>query len=155
IDDESFRRAVLAGYPDRVGQRRAARSDRVLLAPGTGARIGRESGVHNATYLVAVDVGKLASSRPSELALGSGHLALDPIIRIATEIEPEWLTPTAQEVRHVLDADRGIVRATVVDRYDAIVLRERPHSADPDEAATLLFDEYIRRGPSEHDLQLV
>src|SRR5438067_9767662 len=43
--EADFRRAVLAGYPDRVAQRRARHSAEVLLATGTGATIARESGV--------------------------------------------------------------------------------------------------------------
>src|SRR5262249_45912825 len=56
VTDDDFRRAVLAGYPDRVARRRAAKGDRLVLSSGTGARLGRESGVHDAEFLVAVDV---------------------------------------------------------------------------------------------------
>ncbi len=38
FSDESFRRAVLAAYPDRVARRRAPRSDRLVLSSGTGAK---------------------------------------------------------------------------------------------------------------------
>ena len=56
VDEAAFRRAVLAAYPDRVARRREPRSDRLQLASGTGARLGRESGVHDGEFLVAVDV---------------------------------------------------------------------------------------------------
>ena len=45
LDEAQFRRALLAGYPDRVGRRRAPGSPRVLLASGHGAVVGPESGV--------------------------------------------------------------------------------------------------------------
>jgi ATP-dependent helicase HrpB len=51
-----FRRAVLAGYPDRVGQRREPGSPNVLLATGAGATIARESGVHGGEFVVALDL---------------------------------------------------------------------------------------------------
>src|SRR5207249_11895264 len=40
IDEREFRRAIFAGYPDRVARRRAAGSRDVLLSTGTGAVIG-------------------------------------------------------------------------------------------------------------------
>ena len=54
--EAAFRRAVLAGYPDRVAHRREPGATNVLLASGTGATIARESGVHDAEFVVALDV---------------------------------------------------------------------------------------------------
>jgi ATP-dependent helicase HrpB len=107
----------------------------VLLASGTGARLARESGVHEPEFLVAVDVRS-----------GSGPAAGDAIIRLATGIEREWLTPTDEAIVHRLDED-GVVRAGRVERYGALTLREHACAADPAETARLLGDEYIRRGP--------
>ena len=50
----------------------------------------------------------------------------DARIRIASRVEREWLEPTASDVVHRFDAASGKVRAVVVDRYDALVLAERP-----------------------------
>ena len=75
IDDELFRRAVLAGYPDRVARRRAPRTDGLTLASGTGARLARDSGVVDAEFLVAVEM-RGSTSGP----------AGEPIVRIATGI---------------------------------------------------------------------
>ncbi|MCK6552473.1 DEAD/DEAH box helicase, partial [Myxococcota bacterium] len=41
--EEALLRAILAGYPDRVGRRRAPGDDRIALAGGGGARMSRES----------------------------------------------------------------------------------------------------------------
>ena len=150
IDDESFRRAVLTGYPDRVAQRRAPRSDRLLLASGTGGRLARESGVHDAAFLVAVDV-----VAPDAAARRRDAPAPDALVRMATAIAPDWLTATSRELRHAFDHDRGIVRAAVLERYDALILRESPCSPDPEEAARLIADEYVRRGPTDEDAQLL
>ena len=56
IDETVLRRALLAGYPDRVAKRRQAGGDRVTLASGHGAVVGRESGVVDGEWLIAVDV---------------------------------------------------------------------------------------------------
>jgi ATP-dependent helicase HrpB len=64
LSDTAFRRAVLAGYPDRVAQRRKPGSPEVLLASGTGATIGRESGVHDGEFLIALDVSRNPQSNP-------------------------------------------------------------------------------------------
>ena len=56
LSEADFRQAVLAGYPDRVAQRREPRSPRVRLASGAGAVIAPESGVTEGEFLVALDV---------------------------------------------------------------------------------------------------
>ena len=56
MNEADFRRAILAGYPDRVARRRDAASARVKLASGAGAVLGRESGVVDGEFLVAIDV---------------------------------------------------------------------------------------------------
>ena len=142
IDEETFRRAVLAAYPDRVAQRREPRSPRVLLASGTGAEVSRDSGVIEGEFLVAVDVA----------AVGTNPV---PLIRMATRIERDWLVPTGREVRLEFDAGREAVRAVSLDMYDAIVLRERVVPADPAAAAEVIAREYIRRGPGDEDTALL
>ena len=81
IDETTLRRALLAGYPDRVAKRRG--SDRVTLATGHGAVMGRESGVHDADWLIALDVTSGRTSATTEA-----------FVRMASRIEPEWLAPT-------------------------------------------------------------
>jgi ATP-dependent helicase HrpB len=56
MSDPAFRRAILAGYPDRVAQRRAPGSSSVRLGSGTGAVISEESGVRDGEFLVALEV---------------------------------------------------------------------------------------------------
>jgi ATP-dependent RNA helicase HrpB len=140
ISDADFRRAVLAAYPDRVAWRRQPKSDRLLMASGTGARLARESGVHDAEYLVAVDV-----------VAGSGPEAL---VRLATGIDRDWLLPTAVIVRHEM-SDDGAVRAWRGERYEALTLREQPVTPDPSETERLLDAAYRKRGPTEDDRQLL
>ena len=148
--EAAFLRAILAGYPDRIARRRQAGSPRFLLASGHGAVLGRDSGVRNAEFVVAVDV---TAGRRGEGA--------EATIRIASEIDPAWLADVpagsglrATRVDHETDAS-GRVRATARDMYGAIVLSERPAAVDPDVAARLLAAAYRARPPSERDAQLL
>jgi ATP-dependent helicase HrpB len=144
IDESMFRRALLAGYPDRVGRRREAGSARVLLASGHGAVVGPESGVRNGEFLVALDV---MAGRPGEGA--------EARIRMASTVERSWLTPTHTRVEHAFDQDAGVVRAVSRDYYDARVLVERQAPAEPDEVARLLAEAYVAKPLSDVDDQLL
>nr|ADC36056.1 ATP-dependent helicase HrpB [uncultured bacterium 213] len=143
-NDALFRQAVLAGYPDRVAQRREAGSSRVRLATGAGAVLGPESGVLEGEFLVALDV--QAPTRAGEA---------DSRIRIASRIEREWLTLTGSDLVHRFDPSSGVVKASRADRYDALVLVERPAVPDPDISARLLADAWRERGPRDADRQML
>ena len=172
LSDAEFRRAVLAGYPDRVAQRRDAGSASVRLASGAGATIAPESGVRDGEFLVALDVhtsaarhgaaprvgrGRTPGSAPAHVPRGPSPVetSADARIRIASLVEREWLQPTASELVHRFDKESGRVRAAVVDRYDALVLAERPAPVDPGIAAQLLADAWLARGPREGDVRLL
>ncbi|MBI3400942.1 MAG: ATP-dependent helicase HrpB [Acidobacteria bacterium] len=143
-----FLRAILSGYPDRVAQRRAPGRPEVLLASGTGAVLGRESGVHDAEFLVALDV----SHQPSAVSHQPSSL---PRVRLASRVEREWLVPTVSETVHRFDEASDTVKASTVDCYDALVLSERPVKADPEIAARLLADAWLARGPNDDDARLL
>jgi ATP-dependent helicase HrpB len=140
LTDDGFLRAVLAGYPDRVAQRREPGSANVLLASGTGAVIAAESGVRDGEFLVALEVRQTPSATS---------------VRMASRVEREWLTPTASEIVHRFDPESEKVRAAVVDRYDALSLAERPVAADPEIAAGLLAGAWLARGPRDEDTRLL
>ena len=131
-DDLSLRRALLAGYPDRVAQRREVGSPRLLLASGTGAVLARESGVTTGSHLVAHEVAAMPAS------------GAEPIVRTATAVEKDWLEPTERTVVHRLE--NGVVRAVEQALYGRLLLAERPVSVDPEVAAALLVAEAERRG---------
>ncbi len=141
-DESSFRRALLAGYPDRVGRRRAPASPRVLLSSGHGALVGPESGVRDGEFLVAHDV---MAGRPGE--------GTEARIRMASTVDRSWLAPTETRVDHAFDAGAGVVRAFSRDYYDALVLVERPASADPQQVERLLVDAYLAQPMSGADQQ--
>jgi ATP-dependent helicase HrpB len=144
-DEQAFLRAIFAGYPDRVARRRAPGSPRFLLTSGHGAVLGRESGVRDAEFIVAVDVQGGRAGAGSEAT-----------IRIASAIAPEWLPRTARTTRrdHQMDG-AGRVRAIERDLYGEIVVVERPAPIDPEIARVLLTEAYLRRGLSDADVQLL
>jgi ATP-dependent helicase HrpB len=83
IDERLFLRSILAGYPDRVARRREQGTPRFLMASGHGAVLGRESGVRDAEFVVAIDAQAGRRGESSEA-----------LIRIASAIDPEWLQQT-------------------------------------------------------------
>jgi len=150
--ERAFLRAIFAGYPDRVARRRGPGSPKFLLASGHGAVLGRDSGVRDAEFLVAVDVQAGAT---------------EATIRMASAIEGEWLGRGPHgsashgwhglhesKTVHEFDPASGRVRATERESYGAIVMVERPAAVDPEIAATLLAEAYRAREWSEADTQL-
>lgn len=144
VPETEFRRAVLAGYPDRVAQRRSPRSPRLLLATGAGAAMAPQSGVVDGEFLVALDV--QASTRPNDP---------DARVRLASVVDREWLEPTSLEVVHRFDRERGVVKAAEIERYDALTLVERPVDADPEQRAGLLAEAWTNRTTGDEDVQLL
>jgi ATP-dependent RNA helicase HrpB len=136
IDEINLRRALLAGYPDRVAKRRQSGGDRVTLATGHGAVMGRESGVRDGDWLIALDV-----------TAGKTTPHTEAIVRMASRVEPEWLRPTRTDVAHRIES--GAVRAYATDWVDALVLVERPVPVDPETSARLLLEDKLSRGPDE------
>jgi ATP-dependent RNA helicase HrpB len=122
----------------------------VKLASGAGAVIADESGVRDGEFIVALDV-HAGDTRDRPNRPGA-HL---PRIRMATRVERDWLMPTVSEIVHRFDESARTARAARVDRYDALVLSERPVPVDPDIAAPLLADAWLARGPLEDDARLL
>jgi ATP-dependent helicase HrpB len=122
VDDITLRRALLAGYPDRVAQRREAKSPRLLLSSGTGATLAREIDDGNGEFLVVLDI--------------TGDL-----VRMARVVEREWLSPTNREVVHQFDGSR--VRAVERSWYGAILLHEQSVAPEATEAERILAEHVI------------
>jgi ATP-dependent helicase HrpB len=141
LDESELRRALLAGYPDRVARRREAGSPRLLLATGAGAELARDSGVRDAQWLVALDVAAATSGG-------------DARVFAASAIEREWLEPTHTTVEHALTDDER-VRGTRVTWYDALRLSEVPVTPDPTTATALLAEAYLARPHDEPTTQLL
>jgi ATP-dependent helicase HrpB len=136
--DDRLLRALLAGFPDRVARRREPGSSRLVLSSGTGAILGRESGVRGGDLLLALEV-----------TGGVAGAASEPIVRVGSRVEREWLEGVRTEVVHRLDEEAGSVRAFAQDWYERLLLGERPLPPDPEEAARLVADALERRGLGE------
>jgi len=136
--DERLLRALLAGFPDRVARRRELGSSRLVLSSGVGGLLGRESGVRGGELLLALEVtGGVAGS------------ASEPVVRVASRVEREWLEDVRTALAHRFDEGAGSVRAFAQDWYDRLLLGERPVPPDPEAAARLLADAVERRGLGE------
>ncbi len=122
FSEEHLRRLVLAGFPDRVAQRRVANGDALLLASGTGARLAATSGVRDAEYLVALEVRTIEGR--------------DAVVPLASAVDRSWLTPT-HETRTVWVDAAGRLRASVSRCYDALVLREVADDVRPEDHEAL------------------
>jgi ATP-dependent helicase HrpB len=112
--------------------------------------LGRESGVRDAEFIVAVDV-----------QAGRAGAGSEATIRIASAIEAEWLPRNTQprntrntRIDHVVD-ESGRIRAIEREMYGEIVVAERPAEIDPEIASALLADAYLRHGLSGADAQLL
>ena len=136
-----LRQAVLTGYPDRVAKRRS--KDKVTLASGHGAAIGRESAVHDADWVVAIDV-----------TAGRATATTEAIVRVASRIEPEWLKPTRSTTKQEID-DSGAIKATKIDWYGELILAERPIGMDVDMTAAILSAAWLERGGDQHSARLL
>ncbi|HTU99611.1 MAG TPA: ATP-dependent helicase C-terminal domain-containing protein, partial [Luteitalea sp.] len=137
--EETLRRAVLAGYPDRVAQRRAPRTDALLLSTGSGARLTAASGVRDEEFLVALDV-RAIEDRDTQVTLASG-------------VDKAWLKPTATARRAWVD-DEGRLRVTVRRMYDALVLHEQDERPRPEDHAALA-SAWHAAPRSERDVRLL
>jgi ATP-dependent helicase HrpB len=137
-DDEDLRRALFAGYPDRVARRREPGSPRVVLSNGHGAALARESGVREGEWLVALDLQAAPRGARAEA-----------LVHAASRIERSWLAATRRGLDHEFDAREGSVRAFEREWYDELMLSERPVPPDPIAAAGLLAAALRARGLDE------
>lgn len=165
--DADFLQAIFAGYPDRVARRRAPGSAKFLLASGHGAILGRDSGVRDAEFIVAVDV-QAAPAFARATARQAPEQPREATIRMASAIDPAWFGHGwhgstshglyglhRSRIDYEFDSASGRVRATEREYYGEIVLVERQARLDPEIAARLLADAYRVRGWSEADTQLL
>jgi ATP-dependent helicase HrpB len=144
LGDRDLGRALFAGYSDRLVRRRSDDPQRVLLASGRGAILTPDANQVPGDFLVALDVVAAGTRGRSEAR-----------IHMASAVEREWITPTAIDIEHRLDAATGRVRAARVERFDAIVLDEHPVTPDPAIKAQLLAEAWLHRPQEEAVTQLL
>ena len=136
--EADLRRALFVGYADRLARRREPQGTTLVLATGTGAVLGRESGVRDGEFLVALDV--QAPTRPGDP---------NALVRVASRVEPEWIVPTEIAVEHAFDARTGRVRAWRRERFDRLLLAEHAQAPEPAAAVEALAEAWLAGEPDE------
>jgi ATP-dependent helicase HrpB len=134
-DEELLRKALLAGFPDRLARRRAPGSPRLILASGHGAVLDRESAVHDGEFLLAL-----------ELVAGARGPGSEARVRLASRVERTWLGASTRRVVHRYDPEGSEVRAVEIESIEGLPVSERPVPPDPAIAAGLLAEELVLRG---------
>jgi ATP-dependent helicase HrpB len=118
--DRELRLAILTGFPDRVGKRRAPRSADIVFAGGGSGTLAASSAVVDAELLVAVDVADT----------GARGQASKVQIRRASAIEASWLLDLyldqiAERDELVWNAARQRVERVVQMTYDGLAIDEQ------------------------------
>ncbi|MEZ5963371.1 MAG: ATP-dependent helicase HrpB [Planctomycetota bacterium] len=129
--DEHVRRALLAGFPDRVASRADARSLEAVLVGGRGLTLPASVQAESTLFFLALRVLETRGSRSQVSAISS--------------VDVTWLHElgvTEEDELH-LDA-QGRVVATRRVRYLDLPLSEVRVDADPEQAAALLGAELAR-----------
>ncbi len=150
--DAALQLAILTGFPDRVGKRRAARSAEVLFAGGGSGTLAPTSAVIDAELMVAVDVAE-TGVRGAGVAADRGA-ASRVSIRRASAIDPSWLLDLYLD--RIDDRDELVWNATRerVERvrrmvYDGLVIDETVEAGvgeRAEDAATVLARQAISAG---------
>ena len=137
LDESRLRHALFTGFADRLAKRREPRGRSLLLASGTGATLANESGVIEGEFVACLDIFTAASG---------------PIVRLASRVDRQWLSPDRHAVEHVLTSD-GSVRAMRTDYAGALPLATRQVPADPLVAGPLLADAWLARADADAGAQ--
>ncbi len=136
LAEEALLIAVLAAFPDRVAKRRRAGSRELLLAGGGSALLSVESVVYDPQLVVAVD----AEERKEKALPGTTN----PIIRLASGIEPEWIAglfpeSIVQKTELIWNDRGGRVEEIRKTSYGHISLEEIVRTAAPSQEASRLL----------------
>jgi ATP-dependent helicase HrpB len=118
--DRELQIAILTGFPDRVGKRRAARSAEVVFTAGGSGTLSPSSAVIDAELMVVVDVAEI----------GARGQATKVQIRRASAIEASWLLDLymdriAERDELVWNAQRERVERVVQMTYDGLAIDEQ------------------------------
>ncbi len=125
--DESLLRALLAAYPDRLARRREPRSPRAVMVGGRGVRLAEESTVLDPDLFLCIDLDDRAG---------------EALVRLASEVRPEWLPPDrlSTTIDVVFDEEKERVIAWKRTRYDDLILSENEASATGETAEQILAE---------------
>lgn len=129
--DETFKRALLAAYPDRVARRRGSGDDRGVLVGGRGVRLHRSSRCRDGEFFLCLDVDSAGS---------------EATVRLASSVDPAWLDP-----RRLRIVDQPLfqpsLQAVVARRrryFDDLLLSEAPIACPTGGAVAELLFQHAR-----------
>jgi ATP-dependent helicase HrpB len=143
--DEALLISILTGYPDRVARRRRKNEAELLLSGGGAAALSPASVVRKAEFVVAVEIEERRQQR-------QGNRNGTPLIRLASQIEPEWLldlySDALSETKELCwNAQVERVEATSRLWYGQVLIDEsRSVTAEPDNAARVLAEAALNAG---------
>ncbi|MEJ7603069.1 MAG: ATP-dependent helicase C-terminal domain-containing protein, partial [Kofleriaceae bacterium] len=117
--DRELQLAILTGFPDRVGKRRAPRSSEIVFAGGGSGTLAASSAVIDAELMVVVDVAETG---------GRGNSRVQ--IRRASAIDPSWLLDLyldriEERDELVWDPKRDRVERVARMTYDGLAIDEQ------------------------------
>ena len=118
--DRELQIAILTGFPDRVGKRRAPRSQEIIFAGGGSGTLAPSSAVVDADLMIAVDVAET----------GARGQASKVQIRRASAIEASWLLDLYldridEKDELVWNAQKDRVERVVQMTYDGLPIDEQ------------------------------
>jgi ATP-dependent helicase HrpB len=137
VEERALLVSILSGYPDRVARRRRPKAPELILSGGGQATLDAASVVQEAELLVTVD----AEERKGAV-----------VVRLASQIEPEWLLelfPDAITDLDALDWNSSTHRVERITRlaYGNVVLEEtRKPALASEEAAKVLAKAAVAAG---------
>jgi ATP-dependent helicase HrpB len=142
--DEALGRAVLAGWPDRVGRRREPGSSRAVMTGGKGLQVSDDSEVKNAELFVCLEIDG-----------GRRGTHAEALVRAASAVDRQWLAPALLETRtdHDFDSVKQGVLATRRLLYLDLALEEKAVAVDSDAAAAALATAASTNIEAAFDLQ--
>ncbi|OIP30944.1 MAG: ATP-dependent helicase HrpB [Deltaproteobacteria bacterium CG2_30_63_29] len=135
---EAMRRALLAGFPDRVAKRRRPRSSTAVMVGRKGVTLERSSAVREAELFVAIDLMGAQSKADADLR-----------VYRASAIEASWLSPKTEVEVVEFDAVAERVVARREQRYRDLTLTSAPTAVRRGEAVEALLIEAARAHPSK------
>jgi ATP-dependent helicase HrpB len=139
--DAGVRRAILSGFPDRVGKRRRPGQPEIVLAQGGSAKLSEASVVHDGELLIAVAADEQSAGGRAQGA-----------IRLATSIEADWLlsdygSRIVMKDELIWNADAERVERREGMAFGAILLDEARAIAPPSaDASRMLLEAARSRG---------
>ena len=136
-EEEALQIASLAAFPDRVASRVRANSPQIIFALGGGGKIAEESGVKEASLIVAMDADENRG---------------EALVRMASAVKPDWLLELFTddiEERVVTRFDEAKERVECVTSlaYGNVVLEEKKRmDIRSPEVSACLGDALFTRG---------